>query len=176
MQITVCKHCKGRVLPMADGSCPSCLRPLEDSEVVETTNAEVAATPPAVSQKSYGGIPRSAYFFGMLGLGVVNLGVVAVGQADPGGALLAFIVIIVLIVPSFVLVVKRLQNIGMSGWWSLLILVPIANLFVGLRCVMCPEGYQDTKQLDTAGKVIGGTFIGVLVTILLVVIIASLAR
>jgi len=28
---------------------------------------------------------------------------------------------------------------------------------------MCPEGYQDTKKLDTAGKIIAGIFIGLAV-------------
>ena len=32
-------------------------------------------------------------------------------------------------------------------------LVPIANLLIGIRCLICQEGYADTKKLDKAGKI-----------------------
>ena len=108
-------------------------------------------------EKSYGGIRRLGYFFGMIGVAVINGVFTGVAQGEPGIAFFGTIVILVL---SFVLIVNRLHNIGMNGWWSLLILVPIVNLFVGIRCLICPEGYQDTKTLDTAGKVIAGILIG----------------
>ena len=53
----------------------------------------------------------------------------------------------------------RLHNIGRSGWWSLLILIPIANLFVGIPCAIIPGGYKDTKKLDTVWKIIAVIFI-----------------
>ena len=90
--------------------------------------------------KNYGGIQRLGYFFGMIGVAVINGVFTGAAQGEHG---IAFFGTIVTLVLSFVLIVNRLHNIGMSGWWSLLILVPIANLFVGIRCLMCPEGYQD---------------------------------
>jgi len=57
--------------------------------------------------------------------------------------------------------VQRLKNMGYSGWWSVLIFVPLANLLVGLRCLICPAGYADTKRLDLAGKIITGIVVTV---------------
>jgi uncharacterized membrane protein YhaH (DUF805 family) len=70
----------------------------------------------------------------------------------------------------FGLVVERLRNIGMSGWWSLLILVPIANIILGVKCLIYQEGYQDTKKLDRTGKIIGWSLVGLFVAIALGVI------
>jgi uncharacterized membrane protein YhaH (DUF805 family) len=73
------------------------------------------------------------------------------------------------------LVVNRLHNIGRSGLWSILIIVPIANFFVGIPCAIFPEGYQDTKKLDTAGKIIAGIFIGLALVVFLIGTIAVLS-
>jgi uncharacterized membrane protein YhaH (DUF805 family) len=123
-------------------------------------------------EKNYGGIHRTGYFFGMLGVAVINGIFNAAGQGESGIASIAWIITLV---ASFVLVVSRLHNIGMSGWWSLLILVPVANLFVGVKCAMCPEGYQYTKTLDTAGKIIAGIFFGLVVLVLISVVIGVLS-
>ncbi len=123
-------------------------------------------------EKNYGGIHRTGYFFGILGVAVINGIFDAAGQSESGIASLGLIITFLV---SFVLVVNRLRNIGMSGWWSLLILVPVANLFVGIKCTICPEGYQDTKKLDTAGKIIAGIFIGLVVLIVVSVVIGALS-
>jgi len=103
----------------------------------------------------------------MLGVAALSITIRGAAQGDPVLAWLGFLVAIVL---CFILVVNRLRNIGISGWWSLLwwsllILVPVANLLVAICCLMYPEGYQHTEKLDTAGKVLfwGGIFIGLAV-------------
>jgi uncharacterized membrane protein YhaH (DUF805 family) len=53
---------------------------------------------------------------------------------------------------TFLLTVGRLQNLGMSGWWSLLLLVPIANVLLNLRCLAFPAGYADHRTMDVASK------------------------
>lgn len=58
---------------------------------------------------------------------------------------------------------KRLQNLGYSGWWVLGMLVPVLNIAVGVKCFAAPEGYADHKTLDTAGKVIIGSFLAMIV-------------
>lgn len=55
-------------------------------------------------------------------------------------------------------VVLRLHNIGKSGWWSLLTLVPVANLYLYILCLSAPTGYKRTKKLDTPAKVNSGDF------------------
>lgn len=139
----------------------------EIDQVLEINQAPAGQPTPPSTAKQYGGIRRAGYWLGMVGVTVLNVLFSLAGE--PGLALFGSLIAIVL---SIVLVVNRLHNIGMSGWWSLLILVPIANLFVGVRCAICPEGYQDTKKLDTAGRVLAGIFIACLVIVVIAVIVA----
>ncbi|MEO8616702.1 MAG: GYF domain-containing protein [Luteolibacter sp.] len=58
------------------------------------------------------------------------------------------------IVPAIVCIyfaVKRLINVGMSGWWWFGNLVPFLNIWVGYRCFACPGGYAYHKKLDGIG-------------------------
>ena len=57
------------------------------------------------------------------------------------------------------LVASRMRNMGYSGWCSLYIFVPIVNLGVGLMCMCFPEGYRDTRKLDTVGWILIPVFI-----------------
>lgn len=50
--------------------------------------------------------------------------------------------------------VKRFQNLGMSGWWVLGLLVPFLNLWLLYRSIACPAGYAGVKRLDGIGKVL----------------------
>ncbi len=38
---------------------------------------------------------------------------------------------------SFVLAVNRLRNIGMDGWAAIFIFVPLANIYIGIKCLIC---------------------------------------
>ena len=162
----VCKACK--ILLEEDSQAIEAIHNNAETEIPiaeilpqVAVNTEHESTADLVQQdeqeKGYGGIRRLGYFFGMTGVAVINAVFTGTAQGEPS---IAFFGIIVISVLPFVLIVNRLHNTGMSGWWSLLTLVPIVNLFVGVRCLMCPEGYQDTKILDTAGKVIAGIIIG----------------
>lgn len=127
-------------------------------------------------EKIYGGVGRVVYFFGQVGLLIISVILYPIATAKSLSPLvftmfatISFIVFIL----SFALIVNRLNNIGKSGLWSLLAFVPVANLYIGLICIMCPEGYQDTKKLDTAGKIIACIFFGF---VLLLVVGLFLAR
>ena len=48
----------------------------------------------------------------------------------------------------------RIKNIGMSEWLCLLMLIPIANIFIGYWCCVLPPGYWNSKKLDTWSIVI----------------------
>jgi uncharacterized membrane protein YhaH (DUF805 family) len=50
--------------------------------------------------------------------------------------------------------VKRFQNLGMSGFWVLGLLVPLLNVWLGYRLLACPGGYAMRKKLDGAGKLV----------------------
>jgi uncharacterized membrane protein YhaH (DUF805 family) len=49
---------------------------------------------------------------------------------DAGGALVSLIIIVVIAVIYFVPLVKILHKAGYSGWWSVLIIVPIVNIIM----------------------------------------------
>jgi len=145
----VCLHC-GRIYRAAGTFCQQCGARL------------------GTESKEYGGIGRLAYVGCLFGLGFLQAILSTAVATVEGESVLALVFAVFQLVP----VIFRLQNIGMSGWWSLLMFVPIANLLIGVYCLAYPEGYQDTKELDTAAKVIIGTIVGLLVLGLIVVLIA----
>lgn len=105
------------------------------------------------AEKDYGGIGRLRYFLGVLGLAAIAIGVFlyTMGRDEP--ALLAW-GNAAIIGSLAVLVVYRWRNVGWSGWWLMLMLVPLANLVLLMMCFACPAGYRYSKGLDTTGKVV----------------------
>ena len=64
------------------------------------------------------------------------------------------ILALALIVPIlFYAVAQRLQNIGAEKKWFLLVLIPLLNLLLLIGCLVCPQGYWDTKKLDSTAKI-----------------------
>ena len=53
---------------------------------------------------------------------------------------------------------------GTSGWWILLMFVPFVSAILSIMLYACPEGYADTRKMDTAGVVIASIF-GVLMVL-----------
>lgn len=62
--------------------------------------------------------------------------------------------------------VKRLKNVGMSGWWILGFAVPLLNLWLGFRCLACPIGYARVRKLDAMGKLLAFLYWGSLLALL----------
>ncbi|MEN3941976.1 GYF domain-containing protein [Prosthecobacter sp. SYSU 5D2] len=104
----------------------------------------------------YGGIGRLAYFGISFVLGIANAFLATMTQNQD--AMAGFVILILVVVASVVTVFQRLKNIGMNPWWCLLMFIPIANLFIGFRCLACQEGYANIGRLDTAGKIIAWIF------------------
>lgn len=106
------------------------------------------------------GAPRLGYLLGVtvlpailaIGLGKVMPQLQAALGPDFG----RFVPLVVLVVPLVVLVitVKRFQNLAMSGWWVVGLLVPILNWWLNYRLVACPPGYGFTKKLDVWGWIL----------------------
>lgn len=61
---------------------------------------------------------------------------------------------------------KRLLNLGMSRWWSLAVLAPVLNLWVGYRCFACPRGYAIHRRMDAAGFLLGLAYWGLVLAVL----------
>ncbi len=122
----------------------------------------------------YGGIGRAAYFGGSFLVGFIAniIQLVSVQAGSPeigvGVALLALPV-------HIYIAYQRLKNLGYSGWWLLVFIVPILNLLVALRCLAAPEGYADHKTLDSTGKIIMWIFIGFIALIVAAVVVLTMS-
>lgn len=101
--------------------------------------------------KSYGGIGRMKYFALTLAIGFAQNTLIS---GDGKESSLIFAVFGASLLASFYVVAQRLINVGMKPWMCVLSIVPIVNFFIGYRCLVCPEGYEDNKKLDKAGKIL----------------------
>ena len=117
----------------------------------------------------YGGIGRLAFFLTNLLMTVIALVVAAGASGEP--AAVVFVQVLFFVV-ALAMVALRFQNIGDSGWWCLMGLVPVVSAVVFIQCVAYPEGYANTRKMDTAGKVVLGLLLGVIVLVVLGVVIA----
>ena len=117
--------------------------------------------------RHYGGIGRLSFFGLWIGLILVNVLIELFVVSDVAGLLG-----LVLGIALFALIYFRLKNIGMNPWWCLALIVPILNLLLLIRCLVMPEGYADTKELDAVGKV--ATYVAIAAFALLVVCVGIL--
>jgi len=122
----------------------------------------------ATQIKHYGGIRRLPYVGIIIGLSLFQAIVTA---SDPSG-----VGILVLLFGCFFTVYYRLKNIGINPWWCLLMIVPIANILIGFRCLAFQEGYQDTKKLDKTGKIITYVVVGFFALLILLVAVSLIAQ
>jgi predicted Zn finger-like uncharacterized protein len=118
--------------------------------------------------KDYGGISRAAYFWGNVIIGTIRwISFIAIRESQDEPTFGAIVGII-----SFAAVIylaaNRMENIGWSGWWGALIVVPIINTFIVIPCLVFQQGYRDTKKLDTDGKIIAGILLSLIVFILII--------
>lgn len=97
-------------------------------------------------------------------------------ESGVGMAIGVLLVALRFVAASLFLGVKRVTNLGMSGWAVLWSLVPFMNIWIHWRMMACPAGYEDHRTLDTAGKVISGLWIAVLALGFLAPLIGGLAR
>jgi uncharacterized membrane protein YhaH (DUF805 family) len=84
---------------------------------------------------------RSEYWFIQLFLVLTNLAVAAIDLAlmngdferfiaNGGGGIVGLIWILVTIVPAVAVLIRRLHDTSRSGWWALMILLPVAGAIV----------------------------------------------
>ncbi len=106
------------------------------------------------------GAPRLGYILGVTVLpAIIAVGLAKVVpelQSFAGPDFGRFVPLVILVVPIIVIVitVKRFQNLGMSGWWLLGLLVPFLNWWLNYRLIACPPGYVYTKKLDVWGWIL----------------------
>ena len=128
---------------------------MAETNVYSAPDAELATE---VVAGDYEGIRRLPYFGYSFGVQILfYLGVFLVGESGTLFLMAALLGVTVW------LVVMRLRNTGWSGWWALGMIVPLLNIYVGMRALAFPEGYSDHNTLDTPAKIIIGLFVGFLV-------------
>ena len=84
---------------------------------------------------------RSEYWYIQLFLVVTNLAAAGIDLvlmdgdvdrfiANGGGGIVGLVWILATIVPALAVLVRRLHDTGKSGWWALMILLPVAGAIV----------------------------------------------
>ncbi|GEM_PF-711842 len=106
-----------------------------------------------------GRIRYLAYSTGIAGLAIAIAGIVVlltnflVSNTEVNRAIMMFtvgIAVIVMLVNSFFLMIQRLHDFNLSGWFLLLSLVPIINSIFGLLVLAIP-GTRGTNQFGPPG-------------------------
>lgn len=95
-----------------------------------------------------GRINRLKYALGIITLSLINYGIGNSCNIFATNCEFFLFFIIPLLWINFALVVKRLHDIGITGWASLLMLIPIANLMLGLFLLF----QKGTKGTNKYGK------------------------
>lgn len=110
------------------------------------------------------GATRLGYFLGVtvlpallgVGLSIMVPELIGMVPKDYGQVVpyLPFLPAAAIVFVLMVITVKRFQNLAMSGWWLLGLMVPILQVWLNYRLFACPPGYAYTKKLDAIGKVL----------------------
>ena len=114
-------------------------------------------SPLAEFQGQFGGFRRRTFWALLIGAGILFNAAIGAVVWNVANQETAAIVVIILQVTHicFLLftVTRRLVNLGTSPWWAIGIFVPILNLLIVVRCLICPEGYAVHKRYDLAAKI-----------------------
>lgn len=81
----------------------------------------------------------------------------------PALAFVSYLYLLAVLVPSLAVTVRRLHDVGKSGWWVLLSLVPLASLVILVFTVMDsqpgenqwgpnPKGIGNNGEIDKIGS------------------------
>jgi len=81
-----------------------------------------------------GRLGRVRYFYysmltGLVGMAAIMLAVLLLNISPTIGAILIAVIYIAMIVSGFFLAIQRCHDLNKSGWWSLLIFVPLAIFY-----------------------------------------------
>lgn len=124
------------------------------SNPYQAPQAQTFSSP--ILPQTYGGIGRLAYFLILIGAYFANRFInIALLVAESTVAFLGMIFVFLgFAAVGIIATFHRFKNIGMNPWWCFLFAIPLINLIVVVRGMICQEGYSDTRKLDTAGKIL----------------------
>lgn len=105
--------------------------------------------------KKYGGIGRLSYLIlRPLLYTIILIPIFALGfYLDSLPIYIGGCVIIIIL--SIRLGCLRFINIGMSGWWGLVKIIPIVGQILEFMSIVLPEGYKDNRKLDAPAIILG---------------------
>lgn len=127
-----------------------------------------------------GRMGRVRYFFysmlvGIIGLILLGLSSILFSVSPLLGAILVFIIYAGMIVISFLLTIQRCHDFNMTGWLSLLLLVPLAPLvFYFIPGTKGPNQFGPPPPPNSKG-VIAGAIILPIIMVVLTGILASIS-
>ena len=143
---------------------------MAEQSVYTPPDATLAAE---AGEKVYPGFRRLPYFGWSVAVQIGYAILAGVTMAAGSTALYGILTIGMIAAVIYVLV-QRLHNLGSNPWWAAAMFVPLLNIYIGLKAMAFPEGYDDHRQLDGPAKVIIGLFVGVLVLVIVAVMIPAL--
>ena len=136
--------------------------------------AEAKSAPKKDNAKDDGpqqGMKRPTYWW--VWGGVLVLAVIAQVVPEDTGNMLWLGVLVVLLITT----AERLRNVGHSGWWSCLALVPIVSLAVYAYASVAPANTPRWEQLSKTARVLIATiYLLPMALIALAVIVPMMAR
>lgn len=139
-----CPHC-GKPVIESDVFCRNCGAKLSQEQLVSSNRLAGNEIPDSIPkrketwQEKYltadGRLNRKPYILRSLFLGVISFVVSFVivllaGTASTDGV--RIVLQLLFAVPGVMLVIRRLHDLGHSGWWCLLGLIPLVNLILGI--------------------------------------------
>jgi uncharacterized membrane protein YhaH (DUF805 family) len=116
--------------------------------------------------RQYGNFRRGHFFLATFVIGLFQG--LATSVAPDSGCL----IIMLFLLPTIAAHFYRMKNIGYNPWYSLLVVVPLANIIISVRCTVMQEGYVETRKLDTTGVIISWLLFLLIAALLGVILLA----
>lgn len=93
---------------------------------------------------------RAEYWYFVLFNMLVSLGLVIVDAAtgtldENGNGLLSGIYYLAVLIPSLSVAVRRLHDVGRTGWWMLLVFLPVIGVLVILFWLVQPGSLEENE-------------------------------
>ncbi len=87
---------------------------------------------------------REQYWMFILFYMIIYIGLTVVDSILTGG-LLGMLFSLALLIPSIAIATRRLHDIGKSGWWQIIVLIPLIGLIVLIVWLATP-GVKEANQ------------------------------
>lgn len=94
---------------------------------------------------------RAEFWYFFLAYTIIS---VAAAILDPSGTVSALVTLIHLL-PNLAIAARRLHDTGLSGWWQLLLVIPLIGV-IALIVLWCREGETGSNKYGADPRLSGG--------------------